>query len=99
MTAPAVIGWLVGRRQQKAATSASELDNVQKALGIWQEMNDGLKEENRMTRESLEAVKAQMADQEEEIKSLRHAFEKFVSSCPNNCPAPEIIKPKKLKSL
>lgn len=97
MTAPAVIGWLVGRRQQKAVTTTNELDNIEKALKIWREMNETLAAENRAILEGQQELKQQISDQESEISALRQAFETFVKSCPNNCPAPEIIKPRKIQ--
>lgn len=65
--APAVaafLGWLAGYRKSQAEASVSELDAVEKAVGIWRELATSL-------RGDLEQLKAQCDYLDKTVVSLK----------------------------
>lgn len=62
-----IVTWIISRRKNKADATASELDNVEKAIKIWRELSDEL--EARMTKEINELRL--------ENKNLRHKIKEI----------------------
>lgn len=66
-------GWLFGRRRQVAEADAAELDNVEKALGIYRNAIDDLaRRQNELTSEMI-MMRA-------ENKKLREDLDKFAKN-------------------
>jgi archaellum component FlaC len=62
--ASAVFGWIVGRRKTTAEATITELEAVQKAVGIWRETAEALTED-------VENLRSEIALLRGEIETLR----------------------------
>jgi septal ring factor EnvC (AmiA/AmiB activator) len=62
-----VVTWIFTRRKNKADATASELDNVEKAIKIWRELSDEL--ETRMTKE-INELRAENKNLRNKIKEI-----------------------------
>ena len=65
-------GWFFGRRKQKAEAFQSELEAIEKAVGIWREIAQDLKVE--LTEQGLQLQKLQ-----DEVSTLRRDNARLLS--------------------
>ncbi len=64
----AFLGWLFGYRKSQADATVSELDAVEKAVGIWRELATSL-------RSDLEMLRAQCDHLDKTVINLKHENE------------------------
>jgi cell shape-determining protein MreC len=81
--ATAVIGWLIGRRKTSAETTAIEIGNVDKAVKIWQNIADELRQdltvlikENAEMKQEIKKLEIKVQSLMRENKKLRELLEK-----------------------
>ncbi len=95
---PLLLGWLVGSRQKKADATKSEIENTGQAIKIWREMTADLKAEMADLKEELEHTRNKNKQLEQELEDIKADLEEMLKSCPNNCPAPEVLKKRNRKT-
>jgi peptidoglycan hydrolase CwlO-like protein len=81
-----LVTWFLSRRKYRAESQASELDNVQKALGIYRETINDLKEELEELRQKIaivvsenEALGKQMEELRKELACTRAENKRLLS--------------------
>lgn len=79
----ALIGWLIGRRKTQAETTSIEIDNVDKAVKIWQTIADELRKdlsqllkENAEMKNEIKKLEIKVQSLMRENKKLRELLEK-----------------------
>lgn len=76
------IGWLVGYRKTNAEASVSELDAVEKAVGIWRELANSFRvdlEQMRKQYDVLETTVKNLKDENEVLKRQVRNLERNMS--------------------
>lgn len=63
-------GWFFGRRKTRADAVQSELENVEKAVGIWRQVADDLTLQ-------MATLKSELADAKTEIEKLNREIQKL----------------------
>jgi len=73
----AFIGWVAGKRKEDAELKASDLDNVDKAVQIWQDLAEKMSNKVDALSSQVEALQKENLELRNIIADLKQKLDKF----------------------